>query len=307
MRFASPGFRVLTRLLLASGILCACYWLLRDQLNALDLAAVRRAIDQVSLRQLSLAGIATAGSYGSLTVLERILFETTGTPVSWRRVLLGSFISNSVSASVGLVLASAAILRLRIYSRWSVAARDVLCVSLAFSPVVIMSGLLGAGLAITLGLQVAQRNLAVAPSLLVGLALLLALPAAAFLAIEGGRELSWRQLHFLVPTRRHRFALVAVGLSDWICASCALFAVSGIAATDYPFFLLQFIFGWLFGAAAGLPAGTGVVDATMFRSFGNDTDVAQLAAGLLLFRLIYFAVPAMVALTLLAVNELRKR
>jgi len=298
---------MLTKLLLASGILCACYWLLRDQLNALDLATVRRAMDQVSLRQLCLAVIATAGSYGSLTVLERILFETTGTPASWRRVLLGSFISNSVSASVGLVLATAALLRLRIYSRWSMAASDVLWVSLAFSPVVIMTGLLGAGLAVTLGLQDVQRKLALAPSLLIGLALLLALPAAAFLAIEGGRNFAWRRWRFLVPTRRHRLALVAVGLSDWVCASCALFAVSGLAAVDFPFFLLQFIFGWLFGAASGLPAGTGVVDVTMVRSFGNDKNVAQLAAGLLLFRLIYFAIPAMVALALLASSELRKR
>jgi uncharacterized membrane protein YbhN (UPF0104 family) len=222
-------------------------------------------------------------------------------------VLLGSFISNSVSASVGLVLATAAILRLRIYGRWSMATRDVLYVSLAFSPVVIMSGLLGAGVAISLGLHDAERHLAVGLTPLIGLALLLVLPAAAFLAIDGGRRVTWRQLHFVVPTRLQRLALLAAGLSDWVAASCALFAVSGIAATNYPFFLFQFIVGWLFGAASGLPAGTGVVDVAMVRSFGNDTNVAQVAASLLLFRLIYFAVPAMVALALLADNEWRRR
>ncbi len=302
---ATLRLRAWLKLLPPFAILGACWWLLREQLAALNLDAVRRAIGAVSSRQLVLAALATVGSYGSLAVVERVLFRTAGTPVRWHRVLLASFISNSVSASVGLVLVSATFLRLRIYGRWSVSARDAVYVSLAFAPVVIMSGMLGAGIAILSGLREAQRILAVGPAGLIGAALLLALPVAAFLAMAGGRELKWRRLRFVVPGRGRRLALVGAGLCDWVFASCALFAVAGIAVAAYPLFLLQFIFGWLFGAASGLPAGAGVIDATMLGSFGNGTNVAQLAAGLLLFRLVYFAVPTLIALALLAITELR--
>lgn len=303
--FAGTGIRLLARLALPLAILCASGWLLRRQLGALDLESVRRAIAALPSRQLVLAALATMGSYASLAIVERGLFATAGTSVRWRRVLLASFISNSVSASVGLVLVSAALLRLRIYGRWSVAARDSVYVSLAFAPVVIMSGLLGAGLAILAGLRDAQRVLAVGPAPLTVLALVLVLPGAAFLAMAGGRELRWRRLRLVVPTRDRRLALIGAGLCDWVCASGALFAVTGIAVAAYPLFLLQFVFGWLFGAASGLPAGAGVIDATMLGTFGNDANVATLAAGLLLFRLVYFAVPGLVALALLAITELR--
>jgi uncharacterized membrane protein YbhN (UPF0104 family) len=302
-----PGsaFHVLARLLLPIAILGACWWLLRRQLDMLDLDAVRRAIGAVPAGRLALAAIATAASYASLAVVERVLFQTAGTPVRWRRVLLGSFISNSVSASVGLVLMSAAFLRLRIYGRWAVPARDSIQVSMAFAPVVIMSALLGAGLAILAGLNDARRILDFGPAASIALALALALPAAAFLGMAGGRELRWRQLHLVVPTRARRVALVGAGLCDWACACTASFAVAGIAAAAWPLFLQQFIFAWLFGAASGLPAGAGIIDATMLRTFGTDTNAAQLAAGLLLFRLVYFVVPTLVALALLAITELK--
>ena len=300
-----PDLRVLGRVLLPVVILGACWWLLRRQLNGLDVAAVRRAIAAVPAGRLALAAVATLGSYGSLAVVESVLFRTTGTPVRWRRALLGSFIANSVSASVGLVLVSAAFLRLRVYGRWAVPARDAVSVSLAFAPVVIMSAMLAAAFAILAGLHDAQRLLGLGPALLAALALLLALPAAAFLAMRGGRELRWRRLHLVVPTRGRRLALVGAGLGDWVCASGASFAVTGIAVAAAPLFLLQFVFGWLFGAASGLPAGAGVIDATMVATFGTDANVAALAAGLLLFRLIYFVVPTVAALALLAITELR--
>ena len=301
------AFRVLARLLLPIAILGACWWLLRRQLDVLDPGTVRRAIAAVPAGRLALAAIATMGSYASLAAMERVLFQTTGTPVRWRRVLLGSFIANSVSASVGLVLVSAAFLRLRIYGRWAVPARDSIQVSLAFAPVVILSALLGAGLAILAGLHDVQRILDIGPTASIALALALASPAAAFLGMAGGRELRWRQLHLVVPTRGRRVALVGAGLCDWACASAASFAVTGIAIAAWPLFVLQFIFGWLFGATSGLPAGAGVIDATMLRTFGTDTNVAQLAAGLLLFRLVYFVVPTLVALALLAITELRNK
>jgi uncharacterized membrane protein YbhN (UPF0104 family) len=305
MRTSSPRIYVLARFALPLGILGACYWLQREQLNALSLDTVCRAIREVSFRQLVVAAVATAGSYCSLAVLERVLFNTAGVHVRWRRALMGSFIANSVSASVGLVLASAALLRLRIYGRWSVATRDVLYVSLAFAPIVIMSGLLGACLAILFELREAQRFLSVGPTLTIGVAVLLALPTAAFLAVSGGLEVGWRQHRFVFPNRAQRLLLVVAGLSDWASASYVLFAVAGIAVAAYPWFLLHFIFGWLFGAASGLPAGTGLIDATMMRGFSSDGNVPQLAAGLLLFRVIYFAVPALVALVLLTIAELR--
>jgi len=302
---ARAALRVLPRLLLPIAILAACGWLVRRQLHALDPDALRHAVAAVPSSRLVLAAVATAGSYASLAVVERGLLGTAGIALRWPRVLLASFIANAVSASVGLVLVSAAFLRLRLYGRWTVPARDAVHVSLAFAPIVILSALLGAGLALLAGLPGVQRALDIGSAPRAALALLLATPAATFLAIGGGRELRWRSLRLVVPPRGHRLALLGAGLCDWACAGTACFAVTGIAVSAWPLFQLQFIFGWLFGAASGLPAGAGVIDATMLRTFGTDANLASLAAGLILFRLIYFALPTLLALALLAITELR--
>jgi len=293
--------------LLPLALFAACCWLLWDSLRALDLAALHAAIGRVSPGQVAIAAIATAASYGSLAVLEGLLFATAGLSLRWQRLLFGSFVSNSVSASVGLVMASSALLRLRFYGRWAVAARDTLYVSMALFPVILMAGMLAVGVALLSCLEPAQRLLPIGSAALAGVALLLALPAALFVALASERTLSWRAWRVVIPSRRRRLALLAAGMGDWVSASLVLFTLTGLTITAYPLFLVQFVFGWLVGAASGLPAGTGVVDAATIRSFGNDTNVAQLAAALLLFRLIYFAVPALTALTLLAFAEWRHR
>lgn len=295
--------RVLLRLLLTIVVLGACAWLVRRQLAAIDLDDLRRALAAVSAPRLALAAVATLGSFGALARVEFMLFAAIATPVRWRHVLPVAFIADTVSASVGLVMLSGALLRLRLYRRWQVSTADVVRVSLAMSPVVVASGLLGAALAMVAGFGDAQRVLGLATPLLALLALALAAPAAVFVAPAGGREWRWGRLHVVVPSRGRRVALLGVGLGDWACAGTAAFLVTGLPAVSWPLFVGQFIFGWLFGATSGLPAGAGAIDATMLATFGAHADLAALAAGLLLFRLVYFIGPTLMALALWAAIE----
>lgn len=118
--------RVLLRPLVAIAVFAACAWLVRRQLAAVDAERVRQAIALVPARRLVMAALATAGSFGALAAMEHTLFAAIAAPVRWRRVLPTAFIAGTVSASVGLVLVSSALVRLRLYRRWQVPAGDVL-------------------------------------------------------------------------------------------------------------------------------------------------------------------------------------
>lgn len=303
--FIGPESVVLVRSLLQAvltiAVLGACVWSMRPYLVALDIDRVREAIVAVPTNRLAFAAAATVGSFGALAVLEYLLFAAVAAPVPWRRVLPTAFISDTISASVGLVLVSGGLIRLRLYERWSVSATDVVPVTLAIAPFVITSGLLGAGLAIA-GFEEARRVLGFRTEALTAFAIVL-LPAVALLVPAGGHMWRWKQIQVKVPSRSQRVMLIAAGLGDWLCTGAAAFALSGRPLTAWPLFQLQFIFGWLFGTASGVPAGVGVIDATTFAAFGAAADISSLAAGLLLFRLIYLVAPTLAAVALWAAIE----
>lgn len=294
--------RSLLQAVLTIAVLGACVWSMRPYLVALDVDRVREAIGAVPTNRLAFAAAATVGSFGALAVLEFLLFAAVAAPVPWRRVLPTAFISDTISASVGLVLVSGGLIRLRLYERWSVSAADVVRVTLAIAPVVITSGLLGAGLAIA-GFDDARRVLGFRTEVVAAFAIVLGLPTVALLVPAGGRMWRWKQIQVKVPSRSQRVMLIAAGLGDWLCAGAAAFALSGMPLTAWPLFQFQFIFGWLFGTASGLPAGVGVIDATTFAAFGAAADISSLAAGLLLFRLIYLVAPTLAAVALWAAIE----
>ena len=299
--------------LLPLAILGGSYLLLREQLHALDIDAVHHALDIIPASRLGVALAATIGSYASLGVLEWSLFKAAEVRLPYRSVLLSSFVSNSVSGCIGLTLFTGAFLRLRMYNRLSVAARDTLYVAFALAPMVVISGALVSGVAILFALNSAQLAYSVGQFGSIGVislvcfALALAMPAAVFIMMVPGKELSFKNLRIVIPTRRRRCVLIAAGVCDWLMGSCALLFLTGLAASTYPLLLVQFVVGWLVGVGAGVPAGAGPLDTTVLRIFADHANLAGLVAGLLMFRVIYFALPALFALTLLVMSELRAR
>lgn len=296
-------FRALLRPLLTLAVLGVCVWSMRPYLMALDLAELRAAIVNVPASRIAVAAAATIGSFGALAVLEFTLFAGFGQPVPWRRVLAAAFIADTISSSVGLVLVSGGLIRLRLYGRWGVQAADVMRVTLGIAPVVIASGMLGGGIAIAAGFADVQQALGLRIELLASVAILLAVPAAALFIPAPGHSWRWKLVEVVMPSRRLRVALLATGLCDWVFAAAAAFALSGLPLTALLMFLLQFIFGWLFGTASGLPAGVGVIDATTLAAFGAESNLGSLAAGLLLFRLVYLVAPTVVAVALWGAME----
>ena len=70
-------------------------------------------------------------------------------------------------------------------------------------------------------------------------------------------------------------------------------------------FCALYSFAAMLGIASHAPGGLGVFEATMLKGVGGSSD--QLLASLLLFRVIYYLVPFLLALALLGANEAVRR
>ena len=100
---------------------------------------------------------------------------------------------------------------------------------------------------------------------------------------------------------------MCLGLIDLCAAAGTLFALlTPPRAIDYITFLAVYVFGSLLGIASNVPGGIGVFEATMLKTVPAPSQAALFAA-LLLFRIVYYVVPFVLALALLGAHEAVRR
>ena len=100
---------------------------------------------------------------------------------------------------------------------------------------------------------------------------------------------------------------VCLGLIDLCSAAATLYVLlAPPRAIDYLTFVAVYVFGSLLGIASNAPGGIGVFEATMLKVV-PDHNQAALFAALLMFRVIYYLVPFVLALALLGAHESVKR
>jgi len=113
-------------------------------------------------------------------------------------------------------------------------------------------------------------------------------------------------LHFRLPGPLLTLGQTALGVIDVCAAAGALYALLP-KGQDVGFlaFSALYSFAAMLGIASHSPGGLGVFEATMLKGVGGSPD--KLLASLLLFRVIYYLVPFVLALALLGANEAVRR
>ncbi|KTF69179.1 bifunctional lysylphosphatidylglycerol flippase/synthetase MprF [Sphingomonas sp. HT-1] len=280
----------------------------RAILAEVHLRDVRHALHQIGAPRLALALALTTASYLSLTLYDWFAVRTIGYKLPWRTAALASFTSYTISHNLGLSLLTGGTARLRAYHAAGLDFADVARVTL------IASGTFWAGvLAVTAAaLMAASHPIAVAGNLL-PVWLLHGVGAAIGLAIAGLFVLRTRGLTMLrlgaatLPLPRPRLMAGQIGIAalDLACASGALFVL--VPHADPALiggFFLAYALAIVVALVTHVPGGIGVFEATMLAlvPIGH----SDLFAALLLYRLLYYFLPLLVAGVLLAMIEGRR-
>ncbi|NWK97571.1 bifunctional lysylphosphatidylglycerol flippase/synthetase MprF [Sphingobium lactosutens] len=266
----------------------------------------RTAFHAISPSLIALSVGMTILSYLALTLYDHIALVGMGRPLRWRTVALASFCSYTLSHNLGLSLLTGGSARLRIYGaaglRPSETARIILSAGLAFwGGVVTMAALLMAFHPIALdlwGLTLAmplQRVFGVA--LLIGIAMLLLMLGQECRPI---RLFGWM---LALPTRRQAAGQIGVACIDLMAASAALFILVPQASIGlYPAFFLGYALAIILTLVSHVPGGIGLFEAVMLAALPQ-VDRPSLLAALLVYRAIYYVIPLIVAIVMIAVHE----
>ena len=293
--------------LLTAALFAAGAWALYHLLRSVDIHAVMAQVRGTPPGVLALALACTFGAYLALVGYDWSALRHIGKPLPLRSVLTGGFLGYAIGNTVGAGPVTGGLVRFRVYSALGLSGYDIAGIA-AF-------GSIAFGVGATL---IGSAALAYHPYALEGftsvsttairwiaLAVVAALLAAlAWLAIRRP-EGTVRGVALRAPTPGILVGQIGFTAADMLLAATTLYLLLPPSDIGFATFLAVFAAAALAGVISHVPGGVGVFETVVIAALPASVPVADAAAGLLLYRLVYYLVPFACALVLLAVTEAR--
>jgi uncharacterized membrane protein YbhN (UPF0104 family) len=215
-----------------------------------------------------------------------------------RRIGLASFCAYALSHVVGAPALSAAAIRLRLYAQWGVPAAGIgRIVTLSGTAFALGTAALLGGVLLFHPMEVPLLGNAVTPLALRGIGCALWIVIGLYV-LAARKTAPLRVLGRNIPRPGWGLAIAQVVLS---CAdtgtACAILYVvlPTIPGLTYPHVLAIYLAGFTGGLFSGLPGGVGVFDTVLLLGLAGTMDPARAIGAILLFRVLYYLVPAALA------------
>jgi uncharacterized membrane protein YbhN (UPF0104 family) len=277
--------------------------------SGVDVAELKAAFTAASARQIGLAVLFTALSYCLLTCYDALALRQLKVRVPYRTTALASFTSYAVSFNLGFPLLTAGTVRFWIYAGRGLGTGVV-------ASLTVIAGItfwLGMGLVLAWSLIREAGSLAVLVYTNIKINQMLGLASALVVAAylvwvsvkrRAVRIQGWR---LELPGFRLSVAQMLIGAGD-VCAGAAVLFVllPGGHNLSFETFLAVYVVAVMLGVASHSPGGLGVFEATILLALSSYPREPILGA-LLLYRLCYYFLPFVLALSMLGAYEINNR
>lgn len=280
---------------------------LYNMLRDIRVDEVVRALAATRPQQIVGAALFVTGAYFTLTFYDWFALRTIGRgEVPYRIAALSGFTSYAVGHNVGATVFSGGAVRYRIYSHYGLDAVEV-------AKICFVAGLtFWLGNATVLGLSVSLEPHAAAPITRLpglvnrGIALVILAVLVSYVAWvwSAPRRIGKGGWTVQLPNGPSTLMQIVIGLFDLgFCTLAMWMLLPNEPNIGFVTLMVVFVSATLLGFASHAPGGLGVFDAAMLVALWQ-FNKEDLLAGLLLFRLLYYLCPFVVAVAVLGHREL---
>lgn len=309
VRAARPLDRVKAALpyLVTVALFAAGAFALHRLLAPTNLREVMAQVRGTPPQLVGLSMLATVGAYVALIGYDWSALRYLGKRLPLPTIGLGSFLGYAFANTIGLSAVSGAAVRYRIYSSLGLTGYDIAAiatfVSLAY----------GFGASI-IGLAAVAAH----PEALAGIVASgpFGIRVAALAALGGTISvlgwLSWRRIGFTVKGVRITAPSPGIMAGQLLFTAIELFLAASTLWVLLPpsslgllSFVAIFAAAMMAGIMSHVPGGVGVFETVVIAALPAEVAVDKAAAALLLFRIVYYVVPFVLALIILSLSELR--
>jgi glycosyltransferase 2 family protein len=301
-KFGWNRIGVLLSLTIIGIALVVLFHMLRD----IDVDEVVSALEATRPHQIAAAAAFVAGGYFTLTFYDWFALRTIGRDeIPYRIAALSGFTSYAVGHNIGATVFTGGAVRYRIYSYYGLDAVEV-------AKICFIAGLtFWLGNATVLGLSVAIEPHAARPITQLpgfinrGIAIVILAVLVSYISWvwSAPRSIGKGGWTVRLPNGPSTLVQIVIGLFDLGCCALAMYMLlPGEPNIGFVTLLVVFVSATLLGFASHAPGGLGVFDAAMLVALWQ-FNKEDLLAGLLLFRLLYYLCPFVIALTILGIRE----
>ncbi|MCE9672234.1 lysylphosphatidylglycerol synthase domain-containing protein [Myxococcus stipitatus] len=295
------------------GLLTMAALVLRHELSELRGGQLLGALKSIPAHRVLLGLACAACNYLALTLYDVLALRHLGRRLPYRQVGFASFVGYAFGHNIGMSFLTGGGVRYRLYAARGLSALDVAQVG-TFNALTFWAGLLAvAGVALMVDAgrgAMALLHLSPGWARLLGGALLGVLALYFVLCARVRRPLRVRRLALEVslPTPRQAVEQLVVSFMDWMLAAMVLWVLLPPGGrVSLATMVALFAVAQLAGLASQVPGGLGVFDSIILAALTPRMPPALVLGILLVYRVIYYLLPFMVAMSMLAAHELLLR
>lgn len=248
--------------------------------------------------------------YVTLSLCEWIAIRYTNEKLSYRYILLGSFLSNAISHNVGASPITGGAIRYRFYKEWGLSNSSIAKITVfgtlsyflsAFTLLIIAS--LIEYNSSPLESEAAINTVRV--WIIIGSS---SIAAWVLLSFFSKKQFTFGKVRLNPPTPSLAFQQISVGTIDLAIASIVLY-IPLLNFTDISFseFLIYYVIAQLFGLISQVPGGIGIFESSFMLLAGNRFPPEQLLSALIIYRIVYYIIPLILAGVLIAGYETKSQ
>lgn len=280
-------------------------WVLWGEIRAVGLSSIVTQFTAIPVLYLVGASLFTAISYFVLTYYDALAFRYIGVKKSYRYIAPISFSAFAVGHNLGIASLSGGAIRYRAYSLIGLSITQIAQV------IVFISITFGLGVAVMLGIVLLTQSTSLAAVVAfdatwareLGFAMLMLVSVYLLLLKFYKNPIQIRSWIFNLPSLRIGIAQIVLACADMIAASIVLFILLKTSIDiSYSVLLTAFLLSIVIGAISTVPGAIGVFESAMVLLL-PEIPADILLGAVLAYRLIYYVLPLLMAVSLIAVRE----
>ncbi|MBD0334945.1 MAG: UPF0104 family protein [Cyanobacteria bacterium Co-bin13] len=299
--------------LFSLGLFCLSAWAIHSELSQYPPRAILSNIRMIPGEALAAAVALTGLNFLFLTGNDTLGTRYARHPLPYRKTALVAVISYAISNSVGMAMLSGGAIRYRFYSAWGLSAGKIAQV-IAFSGLSFWIGLLFlCGLVFTLAPLPLPDLLDLPFNTVRPIGLLFLAGITAYLTLTGLNRHPVKIGRWSLPNMPLKLSLgqIAITSGDWAAAAGVIYSLlwlSGLnSGLSYFTFFGAYLLALVSSIISNVPGGLGVFETVLLLLISPPIGADSLLGVLLVYRVVYFFLPLMLGVMLLAIYELRQR
>ncbi len=295
--------------LLPVAIFCLALWTLDKQVHHLQSMYIVKHISNTPLKHIELAFFLTFLSYFALTGYDYLAFRHINYSLPYKQTAKASFISTSISYSIGFNILTGSSLRYRLYSKYGLELSPiweiiVFCISTFWIGFCFVGGLLFTFYPVKISNYAPEIPIQLN---VVGILLLLFV-AVYFVFSFKKQTLKIKKYKIRIPEPKIAFLQLALSSVDYLLSgSIIYFLLPSNPQLTLLHVLVFFALAQIIGLISTVPGGLGVFETLMLFMLDPYFSVVDIVRPLLLFRAIYYFVPFLIGFLALIFYEYEER